>query len=384
MTARVLHFIDSGGLYGAESVILNLSQELVRLGNYQPVIGCIVSRQDEESALYDKALELGLAAERVVLRNSLFPLDLLRAARLLKARGIGLIHSHGYKPSVYGFFLGLLMRVPVTATCHLWFFKESLPMKKRVMIALELFLYRFFPAIVAVSDPIRDFLLSRGLEAGRVRVINNGIAIGQYRRLPPERLEGARRELGVAPDEICVINVGRLTAQKAQCRLVEAAARLKEQGARVKLFIVGEGALLESLTRQVRELGVEDRVRLLGFRSDIATLLQAADVFALPSLEEGMPIALLEAVACGTPVLTTAVGDIPKLIEDRVSGVLVQKDDAEDLVRGLELVGESRTYREELAQRAFEALRRGYSSEAMAARYGTLYGNLLGAGGGRP
>lgn len=140
---NILHFIESGGLYGAESVILNLSREMQSEGGYVPVVGCIVSSLEEQSDLYDKAIEYGLAAEKVVIRNSYLPVDIPRAAKQFKRNGFALIHSHGYKPSVFGFLIRLLTGIPVMATCHLWFLHGNAPLKMRVMVKAELFFLQF-------------------------------------------------------------------------------------------------------------------------------------------------------------------------------------------------------------------------------------------------
>jgi glycosyltransferase involved in cell wall biosynthesis len=377
MTRKVLHFIDSGGLYGAESVILNLSREMQTGGEYEPVVGCIVSQSDEQNALYDKALELGIRAEKLVIRNSCFIIDIPRIARQLKRLDIKIIHSHGYKASVFGYILSLLMSIPIMATCHLWYLKGLVPLKMRVMITIELFFYKFFPVIVAVSEPIKKILLSHGIYEHKTKVINNGIFLDDY--LPVERdiLEQERAALQIKPGELCLINVARLTQQKAQWHIIDAAAQLKSKGEKLRFFIVGEGELMDDLKQQVRDNDLQQTVHLLGFRSDVKTLLQVADIFILPSLDEGMPIALLEAVASRTPVLATPVGDIPKLIQNDQSGVLVKRDDVTDLVHGIRRMAASAELRKKCADHAWEAIRYVYSSKVMYQSYHAIYNDLL-------
>ncbi|NVN91798.1 MAG: glycosyltransferase family 4 protein [Desulfuromonadales bacterium] len=378
MTKRVLHFIDSGGLYGAESVILNLSREMQSKGEFEPVVGCIVSQSDARSDLYDKCLELGIRAEKLVIRNACFFLDIPQVARKLKSLNISIIHSHGYKPSVYGFIVSVLISIPITATCHLWFLHGNVPLKMRVMITLELLFYKIFPVIVAVSEPIKMTLLSHGICSSKVKVINNGIVLDDY--LPVEQgiLERIRAELHIDDGELCLLNVARLNSQKAQCHIIDAAAQLKLKGEKLKFFIVGEGELMDKLKQQVCNNDLQQTVYLLGFRSDVKTLLQVADIFILPSLDEGMPIALLEAVASRTPVLATPVGNIPKLIQNNHSGVLVKRDDVMELVCGIQHMAASSELREKCAEQAWEAIRDVYSSKAMYKSYHAIYNDLLG------
>jgi glycosyltransferase involved in cell wall biosynthesis len=372
-----MHFIDSGGLYGAESVLLNLSKEMVDGSKFEPVIGCIVGSGEEESELYDRAKELGFSAEKIIVRNKWLFWDVFRVVRQFRALGVDLIHSHGYKPSVIGFLVKLLSGIPVTATCHLWFLQGQIPLKMKLMIKLELFFYRFFPVVIAVSEPIRQTLLGYGISSEKVLVVNNGITLDDYREYEDDRKREIRAKLDLGENDCCLLNVGRLSRQKAQCNIISAAKKLKSVDPSLKYFIVGEGSLFDELQDQISCEGLQDTVGLLGFRDDIRDLLQVADVFLLPSRDEGMPIALLEAVASRVPVLVTAVGDVPKLISDSYSGVVVQVDNVDDLCRGICRLRESSSFSDEITQNAWLGLRKVYSSEAMYRAYSEIYNGLI-------
>lgn len=372
---RVLHFIESGGLYGAERVILNLSREMIGGGKFAPVIGCIVSSETEQSDLYTAAKAEGIDAIKLVIPNRRFPLALFRVANELKKRNVTLIHSHGYKPSVYGFFLKFLARIPVMATCHLWFEMDKGPLKTRVMIALEKFFYRSFPSVVAVSDDIRQVLMDNGVSGQRVSVVENGVFIEPLE--DPDNSGKLRASLGLHYDDFVVFNAGRLTRQKSQWTLIEAAAELKKRKVNVKVLIAGEGRLKESLIEHIERLGVEDRVKLLGFRQDVPMLLAMSDVFALPSLDEGMPMILLEGTARGIPVVTTGVGDIPKLVRDGESGLVVPKEDPLALANAIDRLRLNEHLRRTLARNAGDIMRTRYSSQAMHEKYHDIYQSLL-------
>ncbi|MBK7769823.1 MAG: glycosyltransferase [bacterium] len=261
---RILHLLESGGLYGAERVVLNLSDAMRAAGRFEPVIGCIVQRPGEPSALYDEARRLGFAAEKVLLRNLLLAVDVPQEARRLRGLGIDLIHSHGYKATVYGSFLRALWPVPITATCHLWFMRPGTPAKMKAMVALELRFYRRFRTVVAVSGEIRQVLVHAGVREDRVRVIPNGIPLDPP-LLPAAERERLRASLGVGPEGFLVLNAGRLTAQKDQATLLRAVGGLPATGRPVTCLVAGEGELRESLQSQIVAGGWGDRVRLLGF-----------------------------------------------------------------------------------------------------------------------
>lgn len=374
---RIMHFIDSGGLYGAESVLLNLSGPMRDSGRYEPSVGCIVPSSGAPSDLYDAARDLGLAAEKVVIRNTMLPLDLPRAARRLQRLGIDLIHSHGYKPSVFGSVIRSLSGIEVMATCHLWFRPENAPLKMRLMVELEKVLYRRFRSIVAVSEPIRGVLLEAGVGGDRVHVIRNGVPTSPAATAGRGRDE-VRRELGLRDDEKCILNAGRLTAQKAQDDILRTARILRDRGEAVRFLIIGEGPLRAELERQIASLELSDCVRLLGFRRDVGDLLGAADLFLLPSLDEGMPMGLLEAGARGLPVVSTAVGDIPKLVEhDRTGWIVPQSDPlaCADAISGLIADGPRAAGLGQALRGKVEEL---YSVEAMYRQYDPVYSELLG------
>jgi glycosyltransferase involved in cell wall biosynthesis len=373
--SRILHFIESGGVYGAERVILNLSRAMMRHSELVPIVGCIVSAETEQSDLYDAAVSEGIEAVKLVIPNSRFPLAMPGIAKELKRLNVALIHSHGYKPSVYGFLLKVLSGIPVIATCHLWFEMDKGPLKTRILISLEKRLYRWFPRVVAVSDGIRNVLIENGVPGGKVTVVENGVSIE-----PGENRDQSillRQSLGLSADDFCVLNAGRLTRQKSQWTLIEAAAVLKRRKVDIQVLIAGEGRLKEMLMEQITRFQVEDRVKLLGFRRDIPELLAMSDVFALPSLDEGMPMILLESTARGVPAIVTAVGDIPKLIRHDETGLVIPKEDPESLAAAIESLLDDEPLRQRLAEIACSRMQAMYSSEAMHQKYNGIYQSLL-------
>lgn len=369
----VLHFIDSGGLYGAESVLLNLSRLMLQSGRFEPVVGCIVDHADAPSDLHDKARELGIRAEKIVIRNSRLLIDLPRAARRLKAMGVDLIHSHGYKPSVFGFAIKKMTGIEIMATCHLWFKGGQAPLKMRVMVWLELKLYRFFKVVVGVSEPIKQVLVDAGVAPERILVVKNGVDMSASPPVSESQKKGLRERLGLSQENYCIVNSGRLTKQKAQKDIVSAAAILRDKGMPFRIYIVGDGELRGEIEERIRSLGVGEFVSLLGFRTDILEILKAADLFILPSLDEGMPMGMLEASALAVPVVASPVGDIPLLIEHKVSGYLVEPGDPMSLADGIAELLENQGMARMWAEEAKGRVRREFSSESMFAKYSEIY-----------
>lgn len=376
MQKKILHFIDSEGVYGAERVILNLSQKMLAQPEFIPVIGCILSNPQAANPLFDAAQAAGIEAHKIVIANSKLLRDIPRAAGQLKSLGISLIHSHGYKPSVFGFFIARRMGIPIISTCHLWFDPKRGPAKMRVMIWMEKKLYRYFPKIIAVSDPIKEVLAQAGLPAQRLDLVRNGVDIPDVQLSEQQRAD-LRSQLGLAPDDLVILNSGRLARQKAQWILVKAASILQQQGRKIQVLIVGEGGLRPELEAQIAQEKVNCCIKLLGFRGDINQLLAISDIFALPSLDEGMPMSLLEAAAATKPIVATAVGDIAKLVRQGESGMIIPTENPQALADAIATLQDDQALAQRLAASAHRQMRAEYSSDAMCARYKTIYRELL-------
>jgi len=374
--ARVLHLIDSEGVYGAERVILNLSKEMLNSDNFEPVVGCIVKSSNDRNDLFDAAVSMGIEAIKVPISNRNVFFDLFRAAKLLRLKRIAIVHSHGYKPSVYAGFLRLIFNMPAVATCHLWFDPSSGPLKMRFMMWLEKYAYKSFSKVLAVSEAISRILLQNSIDPRRVQVIPNGVDVADG-TVSDASVELLRQELGLSEQCRCILNAGRLARQKSQWVIIEAAAIVKSAGVSFQILIVGEGGLKDSLQHLIEQRNVEDCVKLLGFRTDIAQLLRVADIFVLPSLDEGMPMSLLEAVNSKVPVIATAVGDIPKLLEHERSGLIVAQENPSMLAEQILQLLNNKPQAQAMAQVAFDRARKLYSSQAMSKRYLDVYAEVL-------
>jgi glycosyltransferase involved in cell wall biosynthesis len=377
---RIAHLIETDGFYGAERVVLTLLEQARQDDLFAPILGCLVAGTRTSSELAARARATGVTAFDWPLRKAWVPPDLGRILVQLARQRIGIVHCHGYKASIAGYLYARLARIPIVATCHLWTHEPNAPWTYRALTALELRLYPKFTAVAAVSSPIHAILLERGVPAERARVIPNGIVPG--RRSPdagtPDRL---RRELEIEPGAPVVISVGRLAEQKGHRCLLRAAGRLRQSHPTLRVLIVGDGPLRDELRDEIARHGLASCVHLLGFRADIPDLLAAADVFALPSNDEGLPIALLEAVAAGLPVVATPVGAVPQLVHPESTGLLVPPRDDEALARAIHRLLRDRVLRDTVSRNALALLRSAYTADAMYARYRELYTEI--ANGGR-
>lgn len=363
---KILQLISSGGFYGAESVLVNLSVELQRIG-HRCLIGIFENSKTRNTEVGERAEALGLRVLRIPCRGQMDWAALRRIRGVIEQEGIELVHAHGYKADFYALLARRGTGVPVAATCHNWLGRT---LATRAYGALDRYLLRFFDGIAAVSSSVADQLFEAGVRR-EIRLIPNGVA-----PVPSENPSDLPNEFRQA-DRIVVGSVGRLSAEKGTAFLIEAAAKICSELPNVQFVQVGDGPLRSQLEARVRELGIEQQFVFTGERRDMPRVYRSFDVFVLASLNEGMPMALLEAMAAGLPVVATRVGAVPELLGSPEVGCLVEPGDFNALADGMRefLVNKSR--REELGARARKRVEEQFSAGAMARKYEDLYKQLL-------
>ncbi len=238
---------------------------------------------------------------------------------LIRGRDIEVVCVHDAKSTFLGSLAARRCGVPLIAWARGWT-GESL--RVRLYDAIHLRMMRRAEVVIAVSQALRETVVRAGVRPERAVVVRN--AFSSATAEPDGRL---RRQLGLAEEVPLVLSVGRLSPEKGHRYLLAAAELLRQQGRRFALVLVGEGRERARLERQRERLGLRDCVHLLGFRTDVAQLLGEAAVFVLPSLSEGLPNAVLEAFAAGTPVVASAVGGLPEVVEEGETGYLIPPRD---------------------------------------------------------
>jgi glycosyltransferase involved in cell wall biosynthesis len=250
-----------------------------------------------------------------------------RMAREVRARGIEMLHAHQYTPFFYAALARLLSRKSprLIFTEHGRHYPDVVSPRRR--FANRLFFDRLADAINAVCAFSADSL-SRidGFSGNRIEVIENGIDVGRYG--PVDDRIALRRRLGLDPARRYVANIARFHPVKDQAMLLRAFGAVAAARPDVDLLLVGDGPLRLELEKQVRELGIEKRIRFLGVRSDVPDILRAIEVFVLTSVSEAASLTLLEAMASAVPVVVTDVGGNPEIVRDGIEGLLVPRGDA--------------------------------------------------------
>lgn len=216
-----------------------------------------------------------------------------------------------------------------------------------------------------------------GLPASRLRVVANGIDTARFRPVPRDEVSARRRAAGLPDDQVLVGAVGRLAPEKNYALLVRALARARAAGSRVAMALVGDGGERDPLEQLVRELALGPHVTFLGWRLDVADLVGVFDVLAVTSTSEALPLVVLEAMAAGVPVLSTAVGEIPRVLdggEEGAAGLLVPSDDLDAFAGALARLADDEAGRRAMGARARARVVDRYGHGAMVDAYLALYG----------
>jgi len=373
MRLRVLHVITMLELGGAQRNTLDTVRLLPR---EQFVLGLACGVGGE---LFEEGEQLEDVAFFPVpeLVREVRPLLDLRAfwalRRVIRAFRPHLVHTHSSKAGVLGRLAAWAEKVPIVIhSVHGFGFgpHQILPVRT-AFLAAERLVARFTTAFIAVSREN----LEQGVRLGlfpreKVQVIRSGIDLAAFTGAP----DGAavRSSLGIAPEDAVVLQVSCFKPQKAPERFVAMAAMLVSQFPRVQFLLVGDGELRGSLQRLAVSYGLADRLRFLGWRRDVAALFAAADVVTLTSRFEGLPRVLVEARACGKPVVAMAVDGVVEVVQDGVNGFLVPEG---DVVALAEKVAWLLTHPER-ARAMGQAGRKGlaeFSRERMVAEQSELY-----------
>ncbi len=365
----VVHYTDAETMGGAERIALTLLTGLDR-SRWRPVL--VAHANPGIVAMLDEARAARIEVRVVALMRG--PGGLLAVpalARTFRRLRPDIIHVHrswaqsGNVGVVAAILSGSAARV---ATEHLY-----LPTTPRRAIWVRRTLDRFMDRTVAVSAAIGEVLADRfHAPPDRLAVIRNGIAPPQAP--DPSAVRTLRRELLAGRDGKIALVVAQLVLQKGHATLIGAMRDVPD----VVAVFAGSGPERDHLVHEAAAAGVTDRVRFLGHRADIPALMEAADVVVLPSLAEGLPLAIMEAFALGRPVVASSVGGVPELIEDGVTGRLVGAGDASGLADSMRGVLDDPTAAARLGSAAADRYASSFTAERMVAETEALYDGLRG------
>ena len=286
-----------------------------------------------------------------------------QALRLVREENCTLLQSHGYKAHLVCLFVSKVARLKWISCSH-GFSNENA--RVRFYNWLEKVLVRFSDAAIAVSKPLHDML-------------RNGRGTRKPSYFIPNAVELEVVPVDAAADTSAPVigTVGRLSPEKGHLHLLQAFKQLLEQFPNARLMIVGEGQERDNLAREIQQLGLSDQVELCPYTSDIKAVYAKLDLFVLPSLAEGIPNVLLEAMANSVPCVATRVGSVPDVVEDGVSGVLVEAGDPQAFGEAMcKVLAAPADERRCMVDAARDKLAREFSPSVRAGRFQDVYESL--------
>lgn len=335
--------------------------------------------------LDDEAARIPDARVQLVpwLRHPISPLgDLaatLRLAAIFRRERFDLVHTHSSKAGIVGRLGAWLAGVPrIVHTAHGWSFNdEQSPAVRRLFTTLERMTARITDRLFVVSEAdLRKGRANRIGRPDRSRLLRSGIDAAVYRR-PSRPREEVRKELGFAAKDVVVGTLACLKRQKAPLDFVETARLARRADGRLRFFIAGDGPERPAVERQIEAAGLRDDVKLLGWRNDVPDLLHAMDLFLLTSRFEGLPRAVLQAMAAGVAVIATDVDGIPEVVRDGETGILVPPARPETAARCVAELGSDPEGRARLAAGARARLGREFDIACMVRELDREYLDLL-------
>jgi glycosyltransferase involved in cell wall biosynthesis len=370
---RVALLATSVEFGGIERVLLNLLEHMDSSVELVPVV---FTRTDiRETSFFDR-LRAGRIAHNTLFVNVVRPYSILnplvnlqQLVALVRRGGFDLIHSHGYRADVFGLAVARWCRRPIVSTCHGFVDNDA---RLRFYNALDARVLRQFTRVIAVSNSMKDHLVAHGVGGNRIRVITNAVTEASAAEQGRTRRQ-VRAAAGFADADFVFGYAGRLSEEKGVASLIDAFASLPAAPAGSRLLIVGDGPERQALEQQAAARGVASRTTFAGFQSDMGPWFSAMDAFVLPSLTEGTPMALLEAMGYRLPVIASAVGGVPAVLTDRENGLLVDPGSVAQLVQTMQALTTTPSLRKAVAEAGVQAIRDRYGVDGWIHRTREVY-----------
>ena len=362
---NILHLIETSGPGGAENVLVSLAVSQKQLGHTVHV--CL----RKKGWLYDRLIEHQINVFIVPMDGYVNVIWLRVLGQFIQQNSINVLHCHEFTMIFYGSLLAKKKRLSVIATFHgVKFYADR--WYRRLMVRLASKRSTF----VAVSRDTGRVLCERvGVKADRVVLIENAIDLQKYGGKSSKNQ--LKAEFGLNEKTKIVGAIGSLYDVKGHIFLVRAAKLVLEKYPQVLFVIAGRGYLQEALTSEIESLEIADQFKLLGFCENIPEVLADLDIFAMPSISEGLPLTLLEAMASSLPVVVTKVGGMPEVIKDRLNGFIVDPKDEDGLAEKIMILLGDVERGVAMGKRNRESVKEKYSLDVMVSRYISLYDRCL-------
>ncbi len=371
---RILQGIRQGKVGGGESVLLSLVENLNK-EIFEPVV---LSFTDGPMVDQLKGMDIPV---HVIYTEKPFDISVWNKVRkLMHDEKIDIVHAHGTRANSNMFWAAKKEGLPLIYTCHGWsFHQDQNSIKKRIRVWGERLLIKKSTINICVSNANRNEGIALFGNSFDPVVIQNSIDSKKFD--PDKRYKDVRSEFGIDPSKLLLGFIARFTWQKQPLVLIKAFADVLKEVPNVRLLMVGDGEQKNEALELIRELKLGDKIILEDFRKDVPDVLAAIDIFVLPSLWEGLPVALLEAMSMGKAIIATGVDGTAEVIENMVSGYLIDTNNLQaQLSQALKQLCLDKELRGRLGEGAKQRIRAHYSVEMMTKNNEKIYLDLYNKG----
>jgi len=362
---NIVHVVPDIGIGGLSKVVVDISRNIDKKKYNVSVYAIRKCAEEFTNDLINDGINV---AHVLKLNQKQGYTAFLNIANYLRRVKADIIHTHNTAAFIDGTIGAIIARVPVRIhTDH----ARLYPDKRRYLIA-EKILSKHVETIVAVSEHTKqDLIKYQGIEENKISVIPNGIDLGETKNIDPDE---KKRELGIN-NASPIIGLGvRLEEQKGLKYLIRAMPGILKYVPGTVCLIAGEGSKRKALEEEVYKLGISDSVKFIGVRRDMMEIVQIMDVYVLPSIWEGLPLVILEAMAMKRPIVATAVGGTPTAIKDGVTGILVESENESALSTAIIAILKDKRKAKQLGENAYKYFNQRFTVTKMLEGYERLYG----------
>ncbi len=377
---KVFQFLCGRAWGGGSAVVLAITRGLIARGDEVSVL----SFEEETDRRFREA------GARIIRPpfwyRSINPTDLILLAyftHLCRKEKFDLVATHTSKGGFLGRLSARMAGVPhIVHHAHGFSFNRPLrPLAHRFFVELERFAAKFGDRIIAVNEHQRQMAVGLGVEAAeRTCTVANGIDLAPFDRADGSEL---RARLGLDASAILIGAVGRMEAQKGFKYFIQALPRIARSIPSARFVIAGDGELRPQLEEQARQAGAAGYTHFIGFQRDVPSVLAALDIFVMPSLWEGLPLSLIEALAAGKPIVATDIEGNREVVDDGETGLIVPPADSSSLADAVIALAADRPRAARLAQNAKAAARQRFSEQRMVQEILAQYDRLIAGAGQR-
>ncbi len=364
MRVNILHVFVTLPVGGAEQLLLSIVNNLDN-SRYNSIICCIRDKGEIGKVIEQNGF-------KVIELNSLVKPGwdgeiVNKLVQIISEYRIDIIHSHLYHANLYSRFAARQKKITAIISIHNTYNKPKIHHR-----IINWFLLRYTSAIIVGSEDIKqDVIKYDRAPSNIIYKLNNAVNISSIKSTHDK--DSSRKMLNISSDDFLIGTIGRLEEQKGHSFLIDAIYKLQKKDFYPKLIIIGDGSLRDKLEQQVEDLSIQSQVKFLGTRKDIGDIFPAIDIFVMPSLWEGLSIAMLSAMAAGIPVIATRVGGVDDVLQNSKYGVIIKPNDSDEIAEAILSLSSDGGAMNQYTKLGSELVRSKYSDVSMVRNLSDIY-----------